>query len=119
MDKSQPSNLSAFLAYLLPIIGWLYVLVARRNDDLALHHTRQAITLVLAAIVTFVIWAVFAWLITWVRYLGPVLAVASFGLVIATYAVLGVLWLIGVASALRSGMKPLPITGRWADRLPI
>ena len=121
MDKSQPSRIPAFLAYLLLVIGWLYVLVARRDDDFARFHTRQSIMLVLAALLAFVAWAVFSWVVTWIDFVGPVLAAASFALVMSAILYLFILWIVGMVSALqaRERVLPIPIVRRWLDRLPI
>jgi uncharacterized membrane protein len=121
LDKTQPSRISALLAYLLLVFGWLYVLVARRDDEFARFHARQSIILVLTAIAALVVWFVFGWIITWIPYAGPVVATASFGLVMALYFYLFVLWIIGMISALqfRQRSLPVPMADRWAGRLPL
>ena len=121
MDKSQPSRISAFLAYLLLVIGWVYVLVARRDDAFARFHMRQSIMLVLAAVLAFVAWAVFSWVIAWIDFVGPVVAAASFALVMSTMFYLFILWIIGMVSALQARERklPIPVLGRWLNRLPI
>ena len=115
------SKIAAFLAYLLLVIGWIYVLVARRNDRFAMFHVRQSITLVLATIVMSVVWVVFAWILGLVPLLGPPLSIASFSLVIATLIYVFILWIMGMVFALQSKTQalPIPVIGRWMDRLPI
>ena len=121
MDKSRPSRVPAFLAYLLLVVGWLFVLVAHRDDEFARFHTRQSIMLVLSAIVSLGAWAIFGWIISWIPFVGPVVATASFALVISVGLYLFVLWIVGMISVLQAKERPLsiPIIGRWIRRLPI
>ena len=115
------SRVAAFLTYLLLVIGWVIVLVAWRNDRFAMFHLRQSIIIVLSAVIAGVAWAVFGWVIGLVPLLGPPLGVASFGLVIAAAIYLLVMWVSGMILALQGKMQslPIPIAGRWVDRLPI
>jgi uncharacterized membrane protein len=112
------SRLSAVLTYLLPVLGWLYVLFFQRKDSFALYHLRQAIGLVLFLIVTLIAWGVLGWLLAWIPYLD-VLSIALFALVVGAYLYGIVAWLFGIYNALRDRESPLPLFGRWASRLPI
>jgi uncharacterized membrane protein len=116
---SQSSRVSAFLAYFLLVLGWLYVFILHRQDKFAVYHAKQSIMLVMVAIATPVVWVIFGWLISFIPLVGPVLAVAGFALVIAAYVTLIVMWVIGMINALRAKARPLPMIGRWAERLPI
>ena len=117
---TEPARLPAALAY-IPLIGWVYVLIFQRKNPLAVFHLRQSIIIVLSALVAGIAWAVFGWVIGLVPLLGPLLGIASFGLVIAAAIYLLVMWVSGMIYALQGKMQPLPIpvTGRWVDRLPI
>lgn len=115
MNVSQ--RLDAVAAY-MPVLGWLYVYLARRNSPLAMFHLRQSIGLFLALLTVVAGWAVAAWLLAWVPY-AYVLSIALFALVIAA-AVCGVVaWLVGIIGALRGRVVFLPVSGRMAERLPI
>ena len=116
---SNPSRVSAFLAYLLLVLGWLFVLLFRKEDKFAVFHVKQSIMLVIVAFVALVVWALFAWLVTFIPYAGAITAAASFALVIITMIGLFINWIVGMVRAIRSVDKPLPITGKWAKRLPI
>ena len=116
---SQSSKFSAFLAYLLLVFGWIYVIVARRNDRFAIYHTRQSIALVLVAVGVVIIWMVFAWVVTWIPFAGQLLAAASFALVMLAYILLFVFWLMGMRQALTAQTKPLPLAGRWTRYIPL
>lgn len=115
---SRPSRLPAVLAYLVPVISWLYVFFFQRNNLLAIFHVRQAIGLFLFVIGAFVGWGVIAWLLAWIPY-AAVLSIALFALVIAACLYGIVAWLLGLINALNSRLAPLPLFGRWANRLPI
>jgi uncharacterized membrane protein len=107
----------AFLAYLLSILGWLYVLLFQREDKLAVYHAKQSLVLTLTAIGALVVWALGTWILCWIPLVGPLLAAATFALVILLYLFLGVAWIIGMVYALQTKMKPLPIVGGWAERM--
>ncbi|MCS7219843.1 MAG: hypothetical protein RML36_07125 [Anaerolineae bacterium] len=112
----KPARLPAFLAYLLPVFGWLYVFLFHRDNQLAIHHAKQSIALALTAVGALVGWMIIAWLISWIPF-GAVLAAALFSLVIAVYGLIVVDWLIGMVYALQAKAKPLPVLGRLALRM--
>jgi uncharacterized membrane protein len=105
------SRISAFIAYLLLIVGWLFVLIFRRNDDFARFHARQSLALTVTVIIIPLAWAAFAWVITWIPYVGFILAASTFALVIALAIIWVVVWIVGMANALRGVQKPVPIFG--------
>jgi len=112
------SRFSAALAYLLPVLGWLYIFFFQRKNSFALYHLRQAIGLVVFLIVTLLAWGVLGWLLAWIPYLD-ILSVALFALVVGAY-VYGIgAWLFGIYNALSDRESPLPLFGRMASRLPI
>jgi uncharacterized membrane protein len=111
-------QVQAFLAYLLSIPGWLYVLLFQREDELATYHAKQSLGLTLAAAGSVVLWLLGTWVLTWVPLVGPLLAAAAFSQVILVYMFLFVVWIIGMVYALQSKMQPLPLVGGWAERLP-
>jgi uncharacterized membrane protein len=108
----------AFLAYLVPIF-WLYVLFFRKDDEFAVYHARQSLMLTIAAIGVPVAWAVFAWAMLWLPTAGPLMAAAAFALVMPLYILLAVCWVVGMAYALQEELKPLPVLGGWAERIPV
>lgn len=115
---SEFSRLPAVLAYLIPVIGWVYVYVFQRSNAFALYHLRQSIGLFLFLLAVLAGWAVIAWVLAWIPLLVA-LSVALFTLVIAAYVFGMVAWLLGLVNALNNRLAPLPWFGRWADRLPI
>jgi uncharacterized membrane protein len=113
------SKIFAFLAYLLLIFGWLYIFIFRREDKLALYHAKQAFLLTVIAVGAPLVWAIFGWLISFIPFVGPIVAVALFSLVIATYIFLVATWIVGMVYALQAKPKSLPVVGGWVERLPI
>lgn len=116
---NDSNKLAAVVAYLLPVFGWLYIFIFRRQDKLAIFHTKQAIGLVLALIIAPLLWLLFGWLISFIPYVGFILAVTAFTLVIAFYLALAVAWLIGMVYAAQGKMKPASMIGRWVEYLPL
>jgi uncharacterized membrane protein len=116
---SEPKKYLAFLAYLLPVVGWLYVLLFQREDEFAMYHAKQSLALTIAAVLTPVAWAVAAWVIAWVPLVGPALGAFLFALVVLAYIALAATWVTGMVDALRAKIRPLPFVGVWAERLSI
>jgi uncharacterized membrane protein len=116
---SKPGRNVAFLAYLLPIVGWLYVLLFRKKDEFALYHAKQSMMLTMTAVGAPAAWAIVAWIISWLPLAGPIIAAALFALVILIYIFLAATWVIGMVYALQAKMEPVPVLGGWAERIPI
>jgi uncharacterized membrane protein len=115
MSKSQ--RILAFLAYLLLVVGWILVLLFGRRSRLAVYHMKQSMALVLFLLAVAAGWAVFTWLSAWISFLF-IVGVASFSLVMAAIVFSLVAWIVGMSNALGARMRPLPIVGAWAKRLP-
>ncbi len=115
---SKPSRIPAVLAYLLPVIGWLFVLIFQRQNKLAVYHLRQSISLFLTLAVTLLGWIVVGWILAWIPYVA-VISVALFAIVVAAYLFGVVAWILGMVNAARSRTVPLPLFGGFANRLPI
>jgi len=116
MDNS--GRLPAFLAYLLPVVGWVYALTAHRKNIFVTFHTKQAIGLVLVLILAPAIWFVVYTLLAMIPYLS-ILGHILFTLVIAVYIFCVVAWIMGMVNALRGKLAYLPIFGKRANSLPL
>ena len=108
---SETSRIWALLAYLLLIVGWLLVMLLRRNDSFARYHAHQSLRMMIATILTPLLWAVASWLAIFVPLAGPMFAAASFALVIAVALAFVIAWILGMVNALRGQRKPLPLFG--------
>jgi uncharacterized membrane protein len=115
---TKVSRYPAVFAYLIPVIGWLYVFFFQRKNDLAIFHLRQAIGLFLFLIGAMIAWIVVATIIAFIPYMAA-LGMALFTLVIAAYMYGFVAWIMGMTNAFNSRLALLPLFGRWANRLPI
>jgi uncharacterized membrane protein len=68
----------AFLACLLSVLGWLYVLLFQRKDKLVVYHAKQSLVLTLVAVGSLVIWFLGTYILSWIPLVGPVIAAATF-----------------------------------------
>ena len=114
-----PKRYLAFLAYAVPVLGWLYVLLFQREEKLAVYHAKQSLVLTITAVLAPVVWAIAAWILALVPLLGSVTAAALFALVILIDICLAVTWVIGMIYALQAKMKPVPVFGGWAEKIPV
>jgi uncharacterized membrane protein len=114
-----PKRQLAFIAYLVPVLGWLYGLLFERRDEFVLYHAKQAMMLTVTAVAAPVAWAVAAWILAWIPLVGSVLAASLFALVVLTYLYLAVIWIVGMVNALQAEARPLPVVGGWAERISI
>jgi uncharacterized membrane protein len=112
-----PSRLFAAFAY-VPVIGWIYVLLTQRGNPLAVFHLKQSIGLFLFLIAALVTWMIVAYVLAWLPLMAA-LGVALFTVVMVVYIYGAVAWIIGLINALKNREDPLPVFGRWANRLPI
>ena len=112
------NRITAFIAYLVPILGPLYALFAHRDKEFPVFHAKQSLILTITAIGAPLVWGVFAWVVFWLPTAGPIIAVVAFTLVILIYILLAVNWILGLIRALRYELKPLPVVGGWAERIP-
>jgi uncharacterized membrane protein len=115
--NERVEKILAFLAYLLVIVGALYILIAHRKNKLAVHHAKQALGIIIIAISIFIAWVIGGWILSWIPYIGFIFTAALFALVIAAYIVLCVCYITGMMYALDVKIQPVPIVGKLANRL--
>lgn len=111
-------RLIAAIAYLLPVLGWLYIWIFERKNRFAMFHLRQSVGIFLIVLMTFAAWVVVGWVLTWIPYMF-VFSIMLYGLVIVVVIVAVIAWVIGIINALRLRQEYIPIFGRWANRLLI
>lgn len=114
---AKPNRTLAFLAYLVPLLGPLAVLLFNRKNLFAVYHACQALALLLIAILAPLLWGVTAWLVTWVPFAGVLLGASLFALVITVYIAILIAWVAGLVNSLRGQIQPVPILGGWGDQL--
>ena len=106
--SDDDSKLFAFLAVLLSIIGFLIVLLAKKDDKYAMFYAKQSLVLFIAAIVVWIIDMVLVWIIIigWI-----IMFLLGLGLVI--------LWLMGLIYSLSGKETELPIIGGFAKKFDL
>jgi uncharacterized membrane protein len=103
MDEGK---LFGFLAYLLGIIGFIIVLVAKKDNKFAMFHAKQSLVLFLGWIVAGI-----------VAFLPiPFIHALVSGVL---YLLLLVLWIMGIVYALTGQEKKLPVVGDIAEKFNI
>lgn len=116
MDKIG-TRVLALLAYVLNVVGVIYIVLAHRKNTFAVHHARQSLGLTLLGLGVLCGWVVVGWVITWIPYVGFVFAMACFALVLVAYLTLTFAYLMGLKYAFNGSMQPVPIFGILAERL--
>jgi len=103
---ADDSRLFAFLGYLLGIVGFLVVLLARKEDRFAMFHAKQSLVLF------------FGWVLTGVLWTIPVPFMGWFTAVVLSFFLV-ILWIMGMIYALVGDWKALPVAGEIAAKLNI
>jgi uncharacterized membrane protein len=111
-------NRLAILAYVIPILGPIYLLFFTKRDNYFLiYHARQMLALALMVVAMPVLWVVVAYPISWIPVAGPMVSVSLFGLVILTWIVAAVIWAVGLVQAIGNRLKPLPLVWQLSERI--
>ena len=113
MESSD--RFSAFLAY-IPVIGWIYVLLVKRQDPLPMFHVRQSIGLFIFLAASFAAWVVLTWVLGWIPF-GFMIGIALFTMIITAFFFGIVTWVVGIVHALQGRMVLLPIFGKMANSI--
>jgi uncharacterized membrane protein len=104
VGQVQDDRFWGFLAIFLGIIGFLIVLITKRNSEYAMYYAKQSLVLFIVGIC-----------------IGVVAIVPILGWIIAFvgWPIMLVLWIIGLVRALSGEMKPIPIVGKYADKIKL
>jgi Chloroplast import component protein (Tic20). len=113
MESSD--RFSAFFAY-IPVIGWIYVLLLKRQDALPMFHVRQSIGLFILLAASFAAWVALTWVLGWIPF-GFMVGVALFTMVITVFIFGIVAWVTGIIYALRGRIDLLPLIGKMANNI--
>ena len=116
--NAAKNNRLAILAYLIPVLGPIYLLFFTKRDNLFLvYHARQMLALALMVVAMPILWAVVAYPISWIPIAGPLVSLSLFGLVILTWIFAVIIWVIGLIQAIGNRLKPLPLAWQLSERL--
>ncbi len=105
-NVSGESKVFAFLAYLLGIIGFVIILLVRKNDKFAMYHAKQSLVLNILAVIIYIA-GVFIPIIGW------------FFILPLGYLLIGILWIVGVIRVITGTEKPLPVIGKYGEKLKL
>ena len=101
----EEGKIFAFLAYLLSIIGFLIVLLAKKDNKFAMYHAKQSLVLF---IVYMIGWAI----LVFIPFLG-------WGLLPVWWVIMVIMTIIGIVNAFSGKEKPLPIIGKYAKKIKL
>ena len=104
--KSDDGKLFAFLGVFLTTIGFLIVLLAKKDDKYAMYYAKQGLVLFIAVVIVSIVGSIIP-LIGWFI----ILPVGNL--------ILLILWIIGWINALSGKEKPIPLIGKFADKFNI
>jgi len=102
--KGDDSNLFAFLAILLSIIGFIIALVAKKDNKYVMFYAKQSLVLFIAYVIVWVA----SMILAFIPVLGHIV-------IIIAYVGLLILWIIGLVYSLSGEMKDIPIIGQYAS----
>ena len=104
MGEVEEGKIWAFLGVFLTIIGFIIVLLAKKDNKYAMYYAKQGLMLFIASIVL----AILGWILMFI----PILGIVIYWVL---YLVLVILWIMGWVYALQGTMKPVPIIGKYAE----
>ncbi|MFA6461266.1 MAG: DUF4870 domain-containing protein [Candidatus Woesearchaeota archaeon] len=107
-QKSQEDKGFAFLGIFLTVIGFLLVLLLKKQDKYAMYYAKQGLVLFIG----FVLVNIASWFVSWIPIIGNIItAVLWAGMII--------LWILGLVYSLSGEEKEIPIIGEFADKIKI
>ena len=97
----EEGKIFAFLGVFLTLIGFLIVLLAKKENKYAMYYAKQGLVLFIAAVIISIlsIIPIIGWFV--IMPLGNLLLL--------------ILWIMGWVRALSGEMKPIPLIGKYAE----
>lgn len=101
----EEAKIFAFLAIFLTIIGFIIVLIAKKDNKYAMYYAKQGLVLFIAYVIVWIAGIIpfIGWYIIW-----PLGLLALF-----------ILWVIGIVYAFSGEEKPIPLIGTFAEKIKI
>ena len=116
MANNDEGKIFAIIAYILGIIGFLIVLLAKKENKFAMYHAKQALVLCVAAIIGYVALMIVSMILVFIPVIGPILTTLL-------YLALAVAWIylviVGIINSVNLQEKPLPYIGQYADKIKL
>lgn len=108
MKRNSDSLVFAWIGVFFSIVGFIIVLLARKEDKYAMYYAKQGLVLFIAYVI-----AVLAnFVLGFIPIVGTVVSVVLWIFIV-------VLWLIGWISALQGTKKPIPLIGELAEKIKL
>ena len=102
----EEGKVFAFLGVFLTIIGFIIVLLAKKDNKYALYYAKQGLVL-------FIAWVIIA-------ILGSIIPIIGWFIILPIgYLLMFILWIIGIVYSLSGEEKPIPLIGQFADKFNI
>ena len=98
----------AFLGVFLTVLGFILVLLAKKDNKYAMYYGKQGLVLFIAYIGI--------WLITMVMHMIPIL---GWLIIAGLWIIFVVLWIIGLVYAVSGEEKDIPIIGEFAKKINV
>jgi uncharacterized membrane protein len=98
----------AFLGVFLGIIGFVIVLLAKKDNKYAMYYAKQGLVLTIAWVVLWIA----AWILMFIPFIGWLIMIVA-------WIALMILWIIGWINALSGTEKPIPFIGQFGDKFNI
>jgi uncharacterized membrane protein len=114
LKEVEDGKVWAFLGIFLGLIGFLIVLLAKRENTYAMFYAKQSLVLFITSFTGWIVLVILGMILGAV----PVLGFLITGLISAVfYIFLVVLWVMGWVKALSGKEEYLPVIGKYADKL--
>lgn len=115
-SSDDEGKIFAILAYLLGIIGFLIVLLAKKDNKFAMYHAKQALMVNIAAIVVAIPLAIVMMVLMFIPFVNIVAGILGMLFWLCFVLCLLVLVVMGIIAAINLQMKPLPVIGTLAEK---
>ena len=116
MAKEDEGKVFAIIAYLLGIIGFLIVLLAKKDNKFAMYHAKQALVLCVAAIAGYIVVMIVSLILVFIPAIGPILSTLLW---LALVIVVIYMVVLGIINAVNLKETPLPYIGEYAEKIKI
>jgi len=113
-SSADDDKIFAFLGVFLTILGFIIVILTKKDSRYAMYYAKQGLVLGVAGIIIGIALAILGTILVFIPIIGPILILLVSG---ALWIGLLVLWLIGWINALSGQMKPMPVLQTFADKI--
>jgi len=105
-NSKGESKVWAFLAYLLGIIGFLLVILLKKNDKFAMYHAKQSLVLFIFVLL--------------VSFVGSIIPILGWFIIIPLgYLLSAILFIQGIVYSLTGAQKRLWVIGRFGEKMKL